>query len=306
MNNLLLNVLEQMAIARYIKNYKDMSKEELLIALLKSSQSYTELLKTDDSNIEIGESKKLFNNLRNNFSREEIKKLREKFYKKERVYNYLKEIEQKHGLTMKEKRILKNIEKYFKKLKEDLNKIKIYQYNITHDIRNLFNEISKENYYEPIETKSAFDGNYIEYETRGDNNDNLSLQDYLNIIRRYLRDLIDKHKAHSEWKIQLVMKINFISSLGTDEFCEMYTKSDNIEIMNGAETSDAINELFKSFLRRYQDGLETKMKGSSFIFEKVDLLYYHLHKISLNRGGSYKILFLKILKIKIMNALNMQ
>ena len=29
------------------------------------------------------------------------------------------------------------------------------------------------------------------------------------------------------------------------------------------------------------------MKGSSLIFERVDLLYYHLHKINLNRGGSY-------------------
>ena len=117
----------------------------------------------DDSNTEIGEIKKLFNNHRNNFSKEEIKKHREKkFYKKERVYNYLKEIEQKDSLTMKEKRMLKNIEKYFKELKRDLNKIKICQYNITHDIRNLFNEISKENYYEPIEIKSAFDGNYIE------------------------------------------------------------------------------------------------------------------------------------------------
>ena len=179
------------------------------------------------------------------------------------------------------------MEKYFKKLKEDLNKIKIYQYNITRDIGYLFNEITKEDYYEPIEIKSAFDSNYIEYESKGDNNDNLSLEEYLNIIRPYLRDMIDNHKAHSEWKIQLVMKINFISSLGTDEFREMHTKSDNIEIMNGTETSDAINELLKSFLRRYQEGLETKMKGSSFIFERVDLLYYHLHKISLNRAGSY-------------------
>ena len=29
------------------------------------------------------------------------------------------------------------------------------------------------------------------------------------------------------------------------------------------------------------------MKGSSFVFESVDLLYYKLHKISLHRGGSY-------------------
>ena len=53
------------------------------------------------------------------------------------------------------------------------------------------------------------------------------------------------------------------------------------------ETNDIINELFKSFFKRYQEGLETKMKGSNFIFESVELLYYKLHKISLNRGGSY-------------------
>ena len=67
----------------------------------------------------------------------------------------------------------------------------------------------------------------------------------------------------------------------------MYTKSINIEFMSGAETSDAINEIFKSFLKRYQEWLETKMRGSSFTFERVDLLEYHLHKTSLNRGSLY-------------------
>ena len=105
MNNLLLNVLEQIAIARHIKDYKDMSREDLLITLI--NQSHTELLKINDSNAEKGETKKLFNNLLNNFSREEIKKLREKIHKKERVYNHLKEIKQKDGLTTKEKRVLK-------------------------------------------------------------------------------------------------------------------------------------------------------------------------------------------------------
>ena len=80
-----------------------MSKEDLLIALLKSNKSHTELLKIDNSNTEIGETKKLFNNLRNNFSREEIKKHREKIYKKEQVYNHLKEIEQKDKKQRKEK-----------------------------------------------------------------------------------------------------------------------------------------------------------------------------------------------------------
>ena len=209
--------------------------------------------------------------------------------------------------------MLKNIGEYFKKLKEDLNKIKTYQYNITRDIDRLFNEIPKEDYYKQIEIKSVFDGNYIKYESRGDNDDNLSLEEYLNIIRPYLGDMIDNHKAHGEWKIQLVMKIIFISSLDTSEFREMHTKSDNIGI--GTETSDAINEIFKSFLKRYQEGLETKMRGSSFTFDRVDLLEYHLYKISLNRRSSYihstdwlkKKEQQQILRIlRTMNALNMQ
>ena len=57
--------------------------------------------------------------------------------------------------------------------------------------------------------------------------------------------------------------------------------------MNGIETNEAINKLFNSFLRRCQEGLETKMKGSGYIFERADLLEYHLHKISLNRRSSY-------------------
>ena len=67
----------------------------------------------------------------------------------------------------------------------------------------------------------------------------------------------------------------------------MHTKSDNVEIMNVNDTSDAINKLISSFTKRYQEGLETKTKGSSYIFEGIDLLEYHLHKISLNRGSSY-------------------
>ena len=43
----------------------------------------------------------------------------------------------------------------------------------------------------------------------------------------------------------------------------------------GSETDDIIEELFKSFLKRYQ---EEKMRGSEFVFESVDLLYYSLHK----------------------------
>ena len=80
MNNLSLNALKQIVIARNNKNYKDMLKEDLLIALIKSNDSHAELLKSgDNSNTEII------------FSLKEIKEHRRKLYKKEWDYNYVKE-----------------------------------------------------------------------------------------------------------------------------------------------------------------------------------------------------------------------
>ena len=99
--------------------------------------------------------------------------------------------------------------------------------------------------------------------------------------------MLDNYKTHGEWKIQLIIKINFISSLDTAEFCKMYLKSDNAKIMMGFETDDITNEFLESSLKHYQERLETKMKESNFVFKSVDLSQYHLHKISLNRGGSY-------------------
>ena len=56
------------------------------------------------------------------------------------------------------------------------------------------------------------------------------------------------------------MRIIFVSFTDANETQEINAKSDNLEIMNGIETNDAINELFNSFLTRYQEELETKMK----------------------------------------------
>ena len=91
-----------------------------------------------------------------------------------------------------------------------------------------------------------------------------------------------------EWKIQLTMIINFVSSKDdSDEIHTKHTKSDNIEIMMGSETNEITEELFKSFLQRYQGGLEESMKRSDFVFDSVDLMYYNLQRISLERGKSY-------------------
>ena len=83
------------------------------------------------------------------------------------------------------------------------------------------------------------------------------------------------------------MAINFISSKDSDEICTMHTRRNNVEIMIGSETNEIIEELYKSILQRYQEGLEESMRGSEFIFDSVDALYYDLNKVSLSRGGSY-------------------
>ena len=181
--------------------------------------------------------------------------------------------------------MLKNIDNYLKKLNNDLKKSNKYQDNITHDLDYLFNE---EDYYKPTEVKSAFDGNYILYECRGDKDGKLGLYEYFDKNKPHLKDKIRyDYKSKGEWKMQITMRIIFISFIDKIETQVMYTKSDNVEIMNGTDTSDAINKLINSFMKRYQEGLETKIKGSSYIFERIDLLEYRLHKISLSRGGSY-------------------
>ena len=161
-----------------------------------------------------------------------------------------------------------------------------------------------EDYYEPIIVKTAFDGNYIQCESKGDKGKNLSIKIYLKMIKPYLSDLINNHKTHglvryhsddkswqqetsSECKIQLTMAINFISSKDSDKTRTMHTKSNNVEIMIGSETNEIIMELFESFLQKYQEGLEQSMRGSEFVDDSVDVLYYNLNKVSLSRGGSY-------------------
>ena len=144
-----------------------------------------------------------------------------------------------------------------------------------------------------MKTINGFDNKntYIEYESKGDKDKILLPEEYLNMIRPCLRDIINDHmiqevlKVHSgnkmidyettpeEWKIQLKISINFISSKGDcDEIRKMYTKSHNVDMI-GNETDEIIEKLSESVLQNYQKDLEESMKGSEFIFDGVDLLY---------------------------------
>ena len=94
----------------------------------------------------INNARMLLNELRSNLSREETKRIRDKLYKKEAIYNFLKE---KDSLTNKEKKVLKNIDRYpknismhLKNLKKHFKKLQKYQYGIDY----LLNEHNEEDY----------------------------------------------------------------------------------------------------------------------------------------------------------------
>ena len=109
------------------------------------------------------------------------------------------------------------------------------------------------------------------------------IKDHLDEIKPYLSDIINDHKTQGEWKVQLVIAIKFFSSKDSEEI----RTSDNLEIMIDNEMDEIIEDLFDSFLQRYQKTLEESLRGSKFVFDSVDSLYNKLHKKSLYRGGSY-------------------
>ena len=103
-----------------------------------------------------------------------------------------------------------------------------------------------EDYFKPIITKGAFNSNYIQYESMGDEDKNLLVEEYSDRMKPYLSGIINnyktqgtwriysgnktiEHKTQCEWKIQLTMKVNLTSSLpDSDETHIMHPTSHNI------------------------------------------------------------------------------
>ena len=86
----------------------------------------------------------------------------------------------------------------------------------------------------------------------------------------------------------MIAEINFISlKPGSDETRIMHTRSDNEEFMNGSDTDEVIKLLFESFLQKYEENLQDKMRGSDFEFDGINFLYYNFNKTSISRGRSY-------------------
>ena len=267
------------------------------------------------------EIKKDFDELRHKFSKTEADKYRKVFYDlKNYRHIYDPNINDYRHLSESEtEKVRKHINKLKKILKskkfqgdidsadyEDLDNYD-NNYDFTDDaeyrkigsIRTLFKEFNGD-YYKPIKTDGGFAGtnnSYIEYTSKGDRYENLSREEYLNMIKPYLRDLINNHKPtmelnnntdRAEWKIQLVMQNNFISDKDFKDTQTVYSASKPVEIFMGSDTNENIDKLFNTILERIQQARETSNeRGSGFSHESVALLYYYFQKIDIRRGESY-------------------
>ena len=124
------------------------------------------------------------------FSKSKIKESRKGLY----------DIKTQRNLSAPE---IKEIEENLHELEESLFKFKKYhdrddeiKYFGIRDVTNLF-----DHYYKPIKIKSAFIDNYIEYESKRDEDENLSPEEYLNMIRPYLSDMINDHKTSKIFRV---------------------------------------------------------------------------------------------------------
>ena len=84
------------------------------------------------------------------------------------------------------------------------------------------------------------------------------------------------------------MENNFISSKNFEDTPTIYSASKPVEVFMGSETNNVIDRTFDTTLQRFQQAIETSIKGGSgFTHESVALLYYYFQKIDIRRAESY-------------------
>ena len=68
----------------------------------------------------------------------------------------------------------------------------------------------------------------------------------------------------------------------------MHSKSKAVEVYMGSDTENVIDTLFNTLLQNFQSAQETSNeRGSEFIPDSVEVLYYEFHKIDIIRAESY-------------------
>ena len=101
-----------------------------------------------------------------------------------------------------------------------------------------------------------------------------------------MRDTIINLQNSDEWKIQLTISINFISSKDGEEERVMHSIVAIYKFSPYSDANGVIDEICESLRSKYQANLETSMRGKYFIFDSVELMHYKCHKVNFIRGGS--------------------
>ena len=92
------------------------------------------------------------------------------------------------SLIIEEENVIKDTRNLFRLEKET----KAIKDRILRDIKYLFEpEEEEEKYYKSVRVSNFWSNNYIEYESNGDRNKTLSIKEYLDKVRPYLKDIIN-------------------------------------------------------------------------------------------------------------------
>ena len=325
MINLSFNELKLIAQYRNISNDENKSKEDLIKALSRPKPK----LVINKKKLE--EDRKDFYNLRYKFSKKDADKYRKVIYDiKNHWYFSELEIEETRKKFNELEKILMwekprdDIDSvYYEDLDnydddDDDNNINYYDYVYRKigSVRRLFKKFDID-YYKPILNDSGLDGiinSYMEYTSNGDRYENLLPEEYLNLMRPYLTDLINKHITtmelnnnnnsdnnnnnnnnndnnnnntdRGEWKIQLTMINSCISTKSFKDKHTIYLKSEQVEIYMGSDTENVIDTLFNTPLLNFQCAQETSNdRGNEFIPDSVELSRYEFQRIDIRRAN---------------------
>ena len=110
--------------------------------------------------------------------------------------------------------------------------------------------------------------NYNEYKSEGGKK--LSIEQCVETLRPYLRNMIANIRTSGELKIHLTMKINFMSSKVSDKKLLMHSESNSKKNYGWKEIT---RKLFNSLFHRYQVGLKQLIIGSNFVFDYINGLF---------------------------------
>ena len=285
LSDLTCSTLKKLAQLRNIKT-TGLTKSDLICILLRSQKHHDEkkdleYLQSDPVN----EIKSEINGIRKYII--ELGMMIDKS-DKDKIRKRLDEIDKKTRINRTEKKILL----------EELSKISIdlqykrkrigsaYDSDDYYGLRDLeytFGDL--DDYCKLILAKENFNGNYQMYTCREDKNGDMDIDMYPDKVRPYLITLIDEKKL-SEQKIKLDIAIN-LRHITKNNRITFYVKSKNITCLLSDNSEDILEQLINSLRNYYEDKLLLCRTDSSYVYESVEGLSIHFHKIDLNRGSSY-------------------